>query len=312
MVQENSVKPQIVVVVGPTASGKTSLGVKLAKEFNGEIISADSMQIYKAMNIGTAKVTNAEMQGVVHHLIDIVNPTDSFSVAEWVDKAKNIIADITTRGKLPIIVGGTGLYISSLLNGYNFHNVDKSSKTREYYTDLCTKFGADYVYDILKSKAPDVAKNIDKSKTKAVIRALEVIDTTGEFNYAPQEKPYNALVLGLDVERSVLYDRINARVDEMLNLGLIDECKSLIANYGLNNNSQSAGAIGYKEIFPYLRGEISYDDMVNQIKQHSRNYAKRQVTWFKRVDNLIWVKPTNYTKIEKLVTDFLGDTNGNN
>lgn len=307
MVQKNSVKkPKVVVVVGATASGKTSVGVKLAKLFNGEVVSCDSMQIYKHMDVGTAKVTPEEMSGVPHHLINIVNPTDSYSVANWVEDATKVIKEIIAKGKTPIIVGGTGLYVTSLLNGYTFYSTPQTDAIRENYRKILSEQGVDTLYNILKQKAPQKANMIDKHKTKAVIRALEIIDTNSSSNAGKQEPPYEYLLIGLNHDRQFLYDRINKRVDIMINNGLLNEFEVLQQKYGLQRSHQSAGAIGYKELFDYKEGLVDLDTTINLIKQHSRNYAKRQLTWFRRMENIIWLSPVNEMEsIEKLVSKFI-------
>lgn len=307
MVQKNSIKkPKIVVIVGATASGKTSTSVKLAQKFNGEIISADSMQIYKGMDIGTAKVTLDEMGGIEHHLINIVEPTENYSVAMWVRDAKEKIADIISRGKCPIIAGGTGLYVTSLLNGYSFFDTPQDDERREYYRSVLKEKGVDYLYNILNEKSPEKAETIDKHKTKAVIRALEIIDNGGTEGKA--EPLYDYLLIGLDFQREELYSRINLRVDEMFANGLIKEFEMLRNQYGLNPYHQSAGAIGYKELFPLINNEVDLETTKSLIKQHSRNYAKRQLTWFRRMPNIIWLSPVSeYDKIESLVKEFIGE-----
>jgi len=309
MVQTDSlIKPKVVVVVGPTASGKTSIGVMLAKEFNGEVISADSMQIYKDMNIGTAKVTIDELQGVPHHLLDLVDPTENYSVANWVADAKEKIEDIISRGKTPIIVGGTGLYVTSLLKGYDFFNAPQDDTVRENYRKILQEKGIDSLYQILVEKDPVKAQTIDKNKTKAVIRALEIIDAGKSFNASENIEPYNYLLIGLNHDREILYERINNRVDIMIKKGLIEEFNKLKKVYKLNPSHQSAGAIGYKELFPLISGEVDLNTTINLIKQHSRNYAKRQLTWFRKMENIIWLSPVLEQKeIKERVKGFLGE-----
>ena len=306
MVQENCLKkPKIVVIVGPTASGKTATSISLAKRFNGEIISADSMQIYNHMNIGTAKVTKTEMDGVPHHMIDIVQPPENYSVAMWVDETRQLISDIISRSKIPFIVGGTGLYVTSLLKGYTFHNVPENKDLREHYYKLYKEQGIEPLYNEIILKSPDMAKGLDKNKTKAVIRTLEIIH--GEENKCRSDRgeEYDYLLIGLADDREKLYERINARVDRMIDEGLIDEFKDLIENHGLTKTCQSAGAIGYRELFPYIEGSSTLDETITLLKQHSRNYAKRQLTWMRKMDNIKWL--TREDNIEKVVSDFLGD-----
>lgn len=306
MVQENSInKTKVIVIMGPTASGKTGVGVNLAKLFNGEIISADSMQIYKHMDVGTAKVTKEEMNGIPHHLIDIVEPTENFSVAEWVKLAKVKIEEISSRNKTPIIVGGTGLYISSLINGYTFFETPENKRLREELKTTLETQGSDYLYNILKEKAPQKAESIDKNKTKAIIRALEIVLTAPEDAKAKEEVvPYEFLLIALNQDRNVLYDRINKRVDKMLADGLIDEFEALTQNHGLNRDNQSAGAIGYRELFL----DETIERKIELIKQHSRNYAKRQLTWIRGMENVEWFNPKSDDKqIEERIKSFLGE-----
>lgn len=306
MVQKNCLdKPKIVVLVGPTASGKTSTSIALAKRFNGEIISADSMQIYRYMDIGTAKVTNEEMNGVVHHMINIVDPTENYSVAMWVDETRRLIDDIISRGKTPFIVGGTGLYVTSLLKGYTFNNVPENKELRDHYYKIYEEQGIEPLYNELQKRDPEVASKIDKNKVKAIIRALEVAHGSDFEKTTNRGEEYNYLLIGLDDDRENLYSRINARVDKMIDDGLLDEFKTLIEKHGLTKDCQSAGAIGYRELFPYIEGAESLDKTIELLKQHSRNYAKRQLTWMRKMDNIKWL--TRETNFELIVGEFLGE-----
>lgn len=308
MVQENSVKRvKVVAIVGPTASGKSGTAVKLAKSINGEIISADSMQIYKHMNIGTAKVTLDEMKGIPHYLIDIVEPTENYSVSDWVRMAREKIADIAKRGKTPIIVGGTGLYVTSLLKGYSFHNTGENKTLRDKYHSIYTKQGIEPLMERLRELSPEKAETIDPTKVKYVIRTLEVLESENGSEDKNTGEEYDYLLLGLDVPREELYSRINSRVDEMMDAGLIQEFDELVTIHNLKRENQSSGAIGYRELFQYKNGELSIEEAVNLIKQHSRNYAKRQMTWFRKMDNMLWVSPVDYNKIEQLAKTFIGE-----
>jgi len=294
MVQKNCVvKPKVIAIVGPTASGKTAVGVRLAKLLGGEIISADSMQIYRHMDIGTAKVTKEEMQGVVHHLIDIVDPTENYSVAMWVEEARQKILDITSRGKTPIIVGGTGLYVTSLLKGWTFHSVPEDKALREYYHNLYNEKGIEPLKEEIESKDPELAHKLDFNKVKAVIRALEILNSKDSaiLDRKESDEEYDYLLIGLSVDREYLYEKINARVDKMMNDGLIDEFKNLVNVHGLTKDCQSAGAIGYRELFPLVEGTETIERTIELLKQHSRNYAKRQLTWMKKMDKIIWLSP---------------------
>ena len=309
MVQENSLRKKIVCIVGPTGSGKTKSAVMLAKIFNGQIISADSMQIYKNMDIGTAKVTQDEMQGVKHHCLDIVLPSESYSASQWKQSAEKLIEQIHNQNNLPIIAGGTGLYVSSLLYGYDFYETSKDDSKRNYYKSIAEQKGADELYQLLQERSPEAAARIDKTKTKAIIRQLEVLDSGKTLREDVKKiMNYDYLLIGLDIDRELLYDRINARVDEMVRSGLFEEVKTLVQNHGLTKDCQSAGAIGYREVLAYLAGEISKEDAINQIKQNSRHYAKRQLTWFRKMDNIIWVKYNDFETMKNLTESFLKET----
>lgn len=307
MVQKNSVKPKIIAIIGPTASGKTSLAVHLAKTFNAEIVSADSMQIYKGLDIGTAKVTTEEMDGVPHYMLDVAEINSRFTASDWVSGAKNAIEEILKKSKLPIIAGGTGLYISSLIYGYNFYNAKEDFKLREKYTKLLEEKGSDYLYNILIEKDPSLKSIVDKSKPRQIIRYLEIALGSSEDKRnisGKNEEEYNYLLLGLDVDRELLYSRINQRVAEMVKNGLVDEVKSLVSG-GMKEDFQGALAIGYKEIISYLNGEITLESAIELIKKNSRNYAKRQLTWMRKMKNLVWVSPTETDKIIRIVQEFL-------
>ncbi len=287
----------IPIIGGPTAVGKTSLSVKLAKAINGEIISADSMQIYKFMDIGTAKVTEEESEGILHYLIDIREPQEKYSVAEFSNDARKIIKDIMSRGKTPIIVGGTGLYLNSLLYGINFdENIDieyrrSEEKKIEKHPEYLEK-----LYDKLKEIDLESAEKLSPIDSRRIIRALEMHHVTGKTksqieleNRENNEFKFKLFVLSS--ERNILYERINKRVDIMLDQGLIDEVKNI-----KNNFSKTSGqAIGYKEVLMYLNNEIDYEEMSELIKQRSRNYAKRQFTWFRK-NNAIWLDAENQEK----------------
>lgn len=298
-------KQKIVIIVGPTASGKTSLGVSLAKNFDGEIISADSMQIYKGMDIGTAKVTDAETCGIPHYLVDIVKPTEPFNVSNWKALAEEKINELTKRGKLPIIVGGTGLYVNALINNFSFGQVETDPAIRRRYEEYLSSYGVDALYKLLVERDAVLAKTVDKNRTKVVIRYLEIIDSGGDPKVTESEHNYDYLLIGLDCNRQELYENINARVDEMMSLGLVGEVRTLISTYGKDKLIQSGLAIGYKEIISYLNGEITKERAVELIKQHSRNYAKRQITYLKKLPNIIWVNRSDEENIIKLVGNFL-------
>ena len=263
-----------VFILGATGVGKSGFAIKLAKLFNGEIISADSVQIYKQLNIGSAKITTAQMQGIVHHAIDILNPQQEFSVFEFVELTKSLISQINKKGKLPIIVGGTGLYVKALVEGYDFGG---SGKNAEFRNQLWQK-SQDELYQMLMQQNAQRASEIDKNDKKKLIRALEI----QKFGAKPQSHgtDINFLVFALTMPRETLYQKINARVDEMIKQGLITEVEGL-KKQGLSVENQSMKAIGYKEVLSYLNGEINRQEMIDLIKQHTRNYAKRQMTFIR-------------------------------
>jgi len=290
-------------VVGPTASGKTALGVALAEKYNGEVISADSVQIYKGLDITSAKPTEEEKRGVPHHLIGITEAGGRFSAADYVKLARKKITEITERGKMPIIVGGTGLYINSLLDGINFENAVTDGSVRERLLAQSKISGGAELYSRLLSADPEAADCISPYNLPRVIRALEVMELSGmkfseykRVNKA-KEPPYNSCVIGLDfADRADLYERINLRVDQMLEAGMLDECEQLF-NKGLCNIT----AIGYKELIPYFEGREELSSCISKIKQNTRRYAKRQLTWFRRDAQINWVYLCNSIIFEKII-----------
>ncbi|WP_297636689.1 tRNA (adenosine(37)-N6)-dimethylallyltransferase MiaA [uncultured Clostridium sp.] len=280
-------KNKVLVLGGPTAVGKTELSIKLAKSLNGEIISADSMQIYKEMDIGSAKITTDEMDGVKHYMIDIVDPSQSFNVSDYKQLGSTIIEDIISRGKLPIIVGGTGLYINALTCNMDFTEGESDLEYREELNKLAEEKGNIYIHEMLKDIDPISYAQIHPNNLKRVIRALEVYHITKKpfSSFDLGEKMYDSIYdvhyFVLTMDRAKLYERINYRVDKMMDEGLIDECISL-KNKGLDSSYQSMQGIGYKEILLYLDKKITLDESIELIKKGSRNYAKRQLTWFRR------------------------------
>lgn len=283
-------KTFVIAVAGPTASGKTELGVRLAEHYGGEVVSADSMQIYKKMNIATAKPTKEEMRGIPHHLIDFVEPTESYSVARYKTDAQNAIEDITSRGKVPIIVGGTGLYIDSLLENIEFFDAEIDESLRQKLYERAEAEGAEKLYSELLKIDPKSAEKIHSNNIKKVIRALEIYYATGRKISEQVDlsrlsgTPYECVIIGLTSnDRQYLYDRINRRVDKMLELGLLEEAKEFYSVYGVKTANQ---AIGYKEILPYLKGEKSLEECVEHLKMQTRRYAKRQLTWFRRNEKI--------------------------
>ncbi len=285
-------KIPVLVIAGPTASGKTALAVELAKKYNGEVVSADSMQIYKRMDIGTAKPDKAEMAGVVHHMIDIAEPEDSFSVADYVDMAHKVIADIVSRKKLPIVAGGTGLYINSLIDDADFSKAPSNDTIKDELYEIFEKEGAEPLLEMLKKVDPVSFERIHPNNIKRVIRAIEFYRANkrplSEQSDENQKKDsrYNPLMLMINPKREVLYERIEKRVDIMLERGLIDEVKRLSAE-GLTKKNQSMQGIGYKEVLEYLNGFMTMSEMIRILKRNSRRYAKRQFTWFKRDPRMI-------------------------
>ena len=282
----------IICVAGPTASGKTALAVELAKEFDGEVVSCDSMYVYKHMNIGTAKPTKEEMDGIVHHMIDVAEPDEDFSVSRYCDMAAPIVDDIVARGKTAIIAGGTGLYMDSLIKGNDFAPFPATG-VRQQLEEKAAKIGFDALLEQLRAVDPDSADRL--KDTRRVIRALEVYYETGititEHNRRTQEIPprYNPLWLGLDFEeRSELYRRIDARVDIMLQQGLLREIEALLAS-GIPSKCTALQAIGYKEFVAALKGEISPEEAADQVRKSSRHYAKRQLTWLRRNKKIHWL-----------------------
>ena len=289
----NELKP-LVILVGPTAVGKTAASIGLAKALNGEIISGDSMQIFKGLDIGTAKITKEEMQGVPHHLIDIKEPWETFSVAEFKRLADEAIADIHDRGKMPIIVGGTGFYINSVLYEYHFGEADTDEAYRAELEQYAEAHGNEALWNILQEKDPDSAAKLHSNDTKRVIRALEVLHVTGipaserQSTVDKQTMRYNAVYIALNMPREVLYDRINRRVDIMIQDGLEAEVRTALAN-GVAQDALSMTSIGYRQMIQYFNKEISFDRAVELIKRDTRHFAKRQLTWFRHDPNIQWV-----------------------
>lgn len=304
-------KDKILIIAGPTAVGKTSLSIKLAKELDGEIVSTDSMQIYKHMDIGSAKITKEEMDGVPHHMIDVVDPSTSFSVAEYKEMASKCINDIISRNKLPILVGGTGLYINALTCNMNFTEAESDEEYRRELEKLADENGNEFIHNMLKEIDPISYRDIHFNNRKRVIRALEVYKLTSKpfssFNSGDDfyNGPYDVKYYVLNMDRAKLYDRINLRVDIMIENGLIDECIKL-KDMGYTSFMQSMQGIGYKEIFYYLENKISYSEAIDMIKQGSRNYAKRQLTWFRRDPRAVILNKEEMTEeeiFERIVRD---------
>lgn len=300
-------KQTVVAIVGPTAVGKTKLSIDIAKRFNGEIISGDSMQVFKGMDIGTAKIKEEEMQGIVHHMIDIKNPNEAFSVADFQHYVQKYIDTISLQEKLPIIAGGSGLYIQAALFDYHFAQQKRDDAVTASLERALKEEGNMSLHQRLKDIDPEQAAKVHPNNHRRVIRALEIYETTGMTMTAYQEKqpsttPYNLVLIGLDMERKLLYQRINHRVDVMLENGLIDEVEGLYRQ-GFEN-CQSMKGIGYKELIPYLKEEQTLERSIELLKRNSRRYAKRQYTWFKNKMNITWYTVHPETMNEEFSTIF--------
>ncbi len=293
-------KIKIAAIVGPTASGKTALSIEMAKKFNGEIISCDSMQIYRKMNIGTAKPNDDEKCGIPHHMIDVCEPTEKFSCSDYTEMATKCIIDIVGRGKLPILCGGTGLYLDSVLRGIRDDGATEDKNFREKMEKLADIKGADALHNMLSEVDPEAAISIHKNNIRRVIRALEVYHTTGktktQLDRESKEKPtlFDALIIGLEYgNREILYSRINKRVDIMIESGLVKEAKDLYDMGILTPETTAGQAIGYKELLPYLSGNLSLEDAIDRLKLDTRHYAKRQMTWFMAKKDINWIQICN-------------------
>ena len=292
---------KVIVICGPTASGKTSLSIELAKQINGEIVSADSMQIYDEMQIGTAKPDEEEMQGIKHYLIGNVKPTIRYSVSEYKTDAINAIKTILQKGKTPIIVGGTGLYVNSLIYGIDYPEVETDLKYREELEETVKEKGLEYLYNKAMQIDPEAMQNISRNDQKRILRVLEIYKETGktktqlEIESRKNGIPYDYRVFALNMPREILYDRINQRVDIMIQKGLIEEVKELYNKYGENLTTAMQG-IGYKEVVEYLKGNLTKEEMIEKIKMETRRYAKRQLTWFRKIENIIWLDALETTQ----------------
>ncbi len=289
---------KVIVICGPTASGKTALSIELAKKINGEIVSADSMQIYDEMNIGTAKPDKEEMQGIKHYLIGNVSPTTRYSVSEYKKDATNAINEIIAKNKIPIVVGGTGLYVNSLIYGIDYPEIETDLKYREHLEDLVEKKGLNYLYEKASKIDEAAVKNISKNDKKRILRVLEIYKETGktktqiEIESRKNGIKYDYKVFAINMPREILYDRINKRVDIMIEKGLIEEVKGLYKKYGEQLYTASQG-IGYKEVIDYINGNCTKEEMIEKIKMETRRYAKRQLTWFKKIKDVIWLDGLN-------------------
>lgn len=300
MVQKNS----IIIISGATASGKTDIAVKIAKLFGGEIISADSVQVYKEFDIGSAKVTSKEMQGIPHYYIDEYFPDEESNVAKFCENANKYIKIIHNKNKIPIITGGTLMYIKALYEGFDFFESEKDNIIRNKYTEIYNKFGAEYLYNILKEKNIEKANKIHCNNINKVIRALEIIENGNAGKLNNKNKlcdNYNVISIFIKNDREILYERINKRVDIMMDQGLLNEVIFLKNKY---KNVSALNTIGYKELCDYLDNKISYDESINLIKQHSRNYAKRQITFAKTMPYMLNIEKDNIiNKIEEFLKE---------
>ena len=314
----NREKKPLLILVGPTAVGKTAASIGLAKALNGEIISGDSMQIFKGLDIGTAKITQAEMDGVVHHMIDIKEPTENFSAAEFKDRVDALIADIASRGKLPMIVGGTGFYVNGVLYEYHFGEADVDEAYRQELTDYLDANGKEALWQMLNEYDAKSAERLHANDVKRVMRALEVLHVTGipaserQNEVDKKEMRYNAVYLGLSLPRDVLYDRINRRVDLMIEEGLEAETRRALES-GVPEDALSMTSLGYRQMIQYFNGEITLEKAIELIKRDTRHFAKRQLTWFRHDPNIQWVEKQGKTDAEieaellQLVRNTLGD-----
>ncbi|SHI94202.1 tRNA dimethylallyltransferase [Lutispora thermophila DSM 19022] len=303
-------KQKLCIIAGPTAVGKTDISILIAQKLCGEIISADSAQVYKYMDIGTAKVSKDDMKGINHYMIDEVYPDENFSVAVFKEKAECYIKDINSRGKLPIIVGGTGLYINSLLNNLEFTNSIIDIDFRNKMRQIASEKGNEYVHEMLKSIDEVSYKRLHPNDLKRVIRALEVYNHTGKpisyFQMLSKQQPckYEYAYICLNMDRSRLYNRIELRVDKMIKEGLVDEVEKLL-KMGYSKKLTSLQALGYKEIIDYLDGDYSLEEAINTLKKNTRHYAKRQLTWFRNDERVFWINIDNYFSINAMAENMI-------
>ena len=312
MMKEQKKQP-LLILTGPTAVGKTDLSIALAKKINGAVISADSMQVYRGMDIGSAKVTPEEMQGVKHYLIDVLDPEDEFHVVRFQEMAKAALKEIYANGQIPIIAGGTGFYIQALLYDIDFTEQEEDIALREHYAALAQEHGNEYLHEMLRHVDPVSAEIIHANNVKRTIRALEYFEKTGEpiskhnEQERAKESPYDFRYFVLTDERVHLYERIDRRVDMMLEAGLVDEVKRL-RDQGCHKGMVSMQGLGYKEILSWLEGEISYEEAVYLLKRDTRHFAKRQLTWFRRERDVIWLNKPDYDYDDSRILDEILNT----
>ena len=304
-------RKKVIVICGPTASGKTALSIELAKKINGEIVSCDSMQIYKEMNIGTAKPDKEEMQGIKHYMIDIIAPDERFSVADYKVQAKEAIRKIIEKGKTPIVVGGTGLYVDSLIYEIEYPKIEFDEKYREKLEKEVEEKGLDNLYEKAKKIDKKAIEKISKNDKKRILRILEIYHATGktkteqEIESRKKEVEFDYKVFALDWDRQKLYERINKRVDIMMEQGLIEEVKQILKKYDTFPTAMQG--LGYKEVVDYLKGNLTKEEMIEKIKMETRRYAKRQLTWFRKNKQTIWLNAEEGTaqNINRIVTGYL-------
>lgn len=290
-------KPKLLVLVGPTAVGKTKLSIEMARQFDAEIISGDSMQVYRHMDIGTAKISKQEMQGIKHHLIDIHEPEYPYSVAAFQEDCRRLIPEIHARGKLPFIVGGTGLYVESVCYEYRFSEVGADEAFRQEQLDYAEQYGAEALHARLQAVDPESALRLHPNDLRRVVRALEIYHVSGttlssQLASQKKESPYQLCIVGLTMDRQMLYKRIEDRIDGMLDQGLVAEVASLMER-GVRSDAISMQGLGYKEISSYLRGEVSLEEAVTWLKRDTRHFAKRQLSWFRHMKDIQWVDVTD-------------------
>lgn len=303
-------KKPLIVLTGPTAVGKTKLSIALAKAVNGEIISADSMQVYRYMDVGSAKITPDEMDGVPHHLVDVLEPTEDFNIVLFQQLAKKSMGEIYSKGRIPILVGGTGFYIQAITRDIDFTQSEQDDSYRKELESLAAEKGSSFLHDMLASVDPKSAEDIHENNVKRVIRALEFYKQNGtrisEHNEEQKEhvSPYNLAYFVLNAPRPLLYERIDARVDEMLKNGLVEEVKTL-QRMGCHRGMVSMQGLGYKEILAWLEGEYPYDEAIRILKRDTRHFAKRQLTWFRREGEVTWVDKDKFDYNDSRVLDYM-------
>ncbi len=303
-------KKPLIVLTGPTAVGKTSLSIALARAVEGEIISADSMQVYKHMDIGSAKIKKEEMEGIPHYLIDVLEPDEEFHVVRFQEMAKEAMKEIYSKGKIPILTGGTGFYIQAVVKDIDFSQDTEKSSVRERLENLAQEKGGEYLHELLAQRDPESAEKIHPNNIKRVIRALEYYELTGEkislHNEREGEKvsPYNTAYFVLSDHRERLYEKIDRRVDQMLDEGLVEEVRRL-AQMGYTRDMVSMQGLGYKEILAYLEGEYSLEEAVYVLKRDTRHFAKRQLTWFRREKDVIWVNKPDFDYDDKKILEYI-------